>query len=550
MIGIEDSKRLETAVALRQSFDVAIEEGIIEQSFAFGEENGCEVMMDEEDNLFTSLGNAMVPLKGRKAHPFYAENRRIRFTHDSWKAIILNVMLDERIQEMHEHIAMSLERALDDEARSQDDFEKQIRVFKHWKSSGNFAKAALLALNIGSQLMLLGLNSQAILLFDDVLDILKEMTDDGELDAEHGGIGASVLEAIDAPALEYLMKLNISKGKAYSTLRRGMDGAEAYQSALDILNNTPCADDEEFDRSVSFPIFSGLFAVLKMGAIEQDRECSYEKELCKKFVEQARLNGDPVHYGRALAMEAETLGRLGNFEQALEVVERIKSIYNIETQHAAICKAYASDRVAQSFSHSVNFNNSLGRTQAALETCSYVVEEIVPKSDPKNVHNTFCLLYSVVIALKENGLALKARDIFQTRVVDPFEEHFGPGGSTYSKPMFRPILTVLDLQGREDQDVEKIDEFTSWALDENNFEQKVASCELAWAAYSASPKALLGEICFSLAKRQEVIENKSHLLQKAISLMEQSVANTESMPYSNMYAKKKLDAMKNFQEEC
>ena len=128
-----------------------------------------------------------------------------------------------------------------------------------------------------------------------------------------------------------------------------------------------------------------------MGAIEQDKECSYEKELCKKFVEQARLNGDPVHYGRALAMEAETLGRLGNFEQALEVVERIKSIYNIETQHAAICKAYASDRVAQSFSHSVNFNNYLGRTQAALETCSYVVEEIIPKSDPKNVHNAFCI---------------------------------------------------------------------------------------------------------------------------------------------------------------
>jgi len=550
MFGVEDSERLETAMALRESFDVAVEEGVIEQSFVSGEEDGCEEIIDEEDNLCHSLGNIMISLKGRKAHPFYGENRRLRFTHDSWKASILNVMLDERKQEIHEHVAMSLERALDDEAHNQDDFEKQIRVFKHWKSSGNFAKAALLALNIGSQLMLLGLNSQAILLFDDVLDILKEMTDDGELDAEHGGIGASVLEAIDAPALEYLMKLNISKGKAYSTLRRGMDGAEAYQSALDILNNTPCADDEEFDRSVSFPIFSGLFAVLKMGAIEQDRECSYEKELCKKFVEQARLNGDPVHYGRALAMEAETLGRLGNFEQALEVVERIKSIYNIETQHAAICKAYASDRVAQSFSHSVNFNNYLGRTQAALETCSYVVEEIIPKSDPKNVHNAFCLLYPVVIALKENGLPLKARDIFQTRVVDPFEEHFGPGGSTYSKPMFRPILTVLDLQGREDQDVEKIDEFTSWALDENNFEQKVASCELAWAAYSASPKALLGEICFSLAKRQEVIENKSHLLQKAISLMEQSVANTESMPYSNMYAKKKLDAMKNFQKEC
>ena len=250
MFGVEDSERLETAMALRESFDVAVEEGVIEQSFVFGEEDGCEEIIDEEDNLCHSLGNIMISLKWRKANPFYAENRRLRFTHDSWKASILNVMLDERKQEIHEHVAMSLERALDDEAHNQDDFEKQIRVFKHWKSSGNFAKAALLALNIGSQLMLLGLNSQAILLFDDVLDILKEMTDDGELDAEHGGIGASVLEAIDAPALEYLMKLNISKGKAYSTLRRGMDGAEAYQSALDVSAYTSASASSSFFSNV------------------------------------------------------------------------------------------------------------------------------------------------------------------------------------------------------------------------------------------------------------------------------------------------------------
>ena len=123
-----------------------------------------------------------------------------------------------------------------------------------------------------------------------------------------------------------------------------------------------------------------------MGAIEDDEECSYEKDLCKKFVEQARLCGDPVHYGRALAMEGETLGRLGDFEQALESLEHIKSIYNIETQHDAICKAYGSDRVAQIFAHSINWNKALGRIGAALDTCNYIVEELIPKCDPKNVH--------------------------------------------------------------------------------------------------------------------------------------------------------------------
>jgi len=301
---------------------------------------------------------------------------------------------------------------------------------------------------------------------------------------------------------------------------------------------------------VSFPIFSGLFIVLKSGVIEQDEECSYQKDLCKKFVEQARLNGDPVHYGRALAMEAETLGRLGNFEQALEVVERIKSIYNIETQHSAICKAYASDRVAQAFSHSVNFNNALGRTQAALDTCNYIVEEIVPKSDPKNIHNTFVLLYAVIITLKENGLALKARDVFQARIVDMFEEHFGPGGSTLSKPMFKPIMTLLSLVGDSCWEAEKIDECTAWALDETNFERMMKT-EMGWAAFSASPIAVYGEICFNLAKRRaDTDESRSRLIQKAISLMEQSIVNTANLPYPNMYAKKKLEAIHNFAKDC
>ncbi|KAL7537358.1 hypothetical protein ACHAXR_007762, partial [Thalassiosira sp. AJA248-18] len=539
---VKDSEQSKAAMDLRASFDVAVEEGILEEAFTCVEEDDYEEMVEEnEDDLCRSLGNITISLKGRKAHPFYSENRRIRFTHDSWRLSILSLMLHERILELHESVATFLERELDNET---EDIEKQIRVFKHWKSCSNFVKAASLALDIGRQLMLLGLNSQAILLFDEVLDILKEMTSGGRNDVKYGGISVSVLQDIEASELEYLMKLNISKGKAYATLRQGVDGAEAYQGALDILNNSPCAADERFDRSVSFPIFSGLFAVLKMGAIEQDAECSYEKDLCKKFVEQARLNGDPVHYGRALAMEAETLGRLGNFEQGLEVVERIKAIYNIESQHAAICKAYGSDRLAQAFTHSVNFNNALGRTQAALDMCDYIVEEIVPKSDPKNIHNTYCLVYAVIFTLKENGLAMKARDIFQTRVVDPFQEHFGPGGSTYSKPMFKPVLTMLDLQGRQGQEAERINEYTAWALDENEFEKKLVSCEMAWAAFSASPKACLSEICFSLAKRQEDVETRSRLIQKAICLMEQSVASTASLPYSNMYARKKLEMMK------
>jgi hypothetical protein len=284
-----------------------------------------------------------------------------------------------------------------------------------------------------------------------------------------------------------------------------------------------------------------------MGGTKDDTEGSYEKDLCKRFVEQARLNGDPVHYGRALAMEAETLGRLGNFEQALEVVERIKPIYNIETQHDTICKVYGSDRVAQAFSHSVNFNSALGNIQAALDTCNYIVEEVIPKSDPKNVHNSFCLLYTVFITFKENGLSLRAHEVFQKRIVAPFEEYFGQGGSTFSKPLFKPMLVMFELQAMDDIDAEKIEEYTEWALDEDNFEKKMAALESPWAGFSASPIALHSEICFDLGKRHFDTDRRNRLIQKAITLMEQSCANTHaSNAYSNRYAEMKLKVMKSF----
>ena len=235
MFGIKDTDRSQAAMAISNSFDVAVAEGILEQAYVGGEEDDCGEITEEseEDNLTRSLGRLSLSLKGRKVHPFYAENRCLRFTHDSWKVSILSVVLDERKREIHNYVALNLERELEEEGSDQDDFTKQIRILKHWKLSGNFAKAAIIALDVGGQLMLLGLNSQATLLFDDVLNILKEMSD-GKQDIKHGGISSSVLDAIIAPELEYVIKLNISKGKAYSTLSRPLDGVEAYQSALDV----------------------------------------------------------------------------------------------------------------------------------------------------------------------------------------------------------------------------------------------------------------------------------------------------------------------------
>jgi hypothetical protein len=190
MFRVRDSDRWESAMGLRSLFDTAVNEGILEQSFACGDvttddADGHAVsfeapISEEEETMSASLGNVNILLRGRKSHPLYAENRRYRFTHDSWKISILNIMLDGRKAELHEHAAITLEREMSEEAHDQDDLKGQLRVFTHWNSSGNFAKAAELGLKIGSQMMILGLNPQAIMIFDDVLDNLTSIeTEDG-----------------------------------------------------------------------------------------------------------------------------------------------------------------------------------------------------------------------------------------------------------------------------------------------------------------------------------------------------------------------------------
>ena len=111
-------------------------------------------------------------------------------------------MLDSRKEELHEQIATVLEREISQDTQSEGDLEMQIRVLKHWNLSGNFSKAADLALKIGGELMILGLNSQAELLFSDV--ILGLENDQGGI--TYGGISCSVLDAVEPAELELLIK--------------------------------------------------------------------------------------------------------------------------------------------------------------------------------------------------------------------------------------------------------------------------------------------------------------------------------------------------------
>ncbi len=191
VFGVKETEKVAAAMALRDALDLAVQEGIIEESYTGGEDdNDDEDAVEEDYDRGPSLGGVIVALTGRKSHPLYAENRRYRFTHDSWRISILSCMLHQRRCDLHEHIAIALESYVADESEQENNIERQIRILKHWTSSGNFVRSANISLKIGGQLMLLGLNTQGILLFDDSLAILKEQEMDS-CEESYGGMPVS-----------------------------------------------------------------------------------------------------------------------------------------------------------------------------------------------------------------------------------------------------------------------------------------------------------------------------------------------------------------------
>jgi hypothetical protein len=108
---------------------------------------------------------------------------------------------------------------------------------------------------------------------------------------------------------------------------------------------------------------------------------------------------------------------------------------------------------------------------------------------------------------------------------------------------------LLDLQGHQNEPVEKVKEYLDWALEEANFSVCSPSLESAWAAFAVSPNTFLGEICYYLARRADCPEHKDLLIKRGIRLIEASIETTRKLFFANLYANKKLNMFKSYAED-
>ena len=501
----EDAKHYEN---IRFALDEAVVEDILEESFGGG-----------SDDVQVGDGNLSVAAPSKISHAD-EDNMFFLYVHNVWRNIILNRLLASYKRDIHRKIAISLESQLGQE----EDYRSRVKLFRHWKASGDSCKASDLALEIGKSFENLGLQEQSILILEDALSMWASDASKDDNAEMIGGLSMDMVNGAEVSDIKNMIMVHIALAKVLANVHRGMHSAATYKNALAILGAAPAAGDLE-DRSFVFPIFSGLFVAIKFGDVEQDDACSYEKELVDKFITQTELNGDPIHYGRALAMKGEVYGRLGEYDKAFEAHRRLEMIYDADLHSVLVCKAYGSDRVAQSFGHSARWHMQQGNSEEALRTCLYVVNTLMPKMEARNVHNACVMLWPGLWVMKDMGLASEARKHFDELVVQKFSEHYADGATTWALAAYTPTLMLLDLCRNQGDQSERIDEYTAWALDKKNLEIN-SSLNGGLANFSRDVDSINAEICLLLTRVTEETDLKKRLVENGIYVAQLSMERT------------------------
>lgn len=252
--------------------------------------------------------------------------------------------------------------------------------------------------------------------------------------------------------------------------------------------------------------------------IEPDKEKAYELNLVTNFVEETRLNGDPVHYSRSLAMEGEFYSRQGQYEDALECHEKLKRIYNVDKHSALVVEAYVSDRSAQNYGISANCLYRLGRIKDALKLSDVVLDKMMPKMDLTNVHNSMIMIYPILWILKNERLPKKAASALERFIFEPFRLHFGDKGKTFSLVLFKPLNALFNILMYIEGELKAIDEnLIPWALEEESCYIST-SVDNSMSNFGRCGSSIGAEVCLLLSKHTKDQDIRKQLVEKGWKL--------------------------------
>jgi class 3 adenylate cyclase len=357
-----------------------------------------------------------------------------RWRQQIWYSTVYKLMLSPTRIALHAEIACKLEG---------DSIKTLTKKHHHWLQARNAKEACEVGLKVADWFSKRALLASAYKVLTQSLELAIDVADDAK---------------DNASALPLLIKVQIEKAKCLASMANKRGSAESYQLALSMFENAEEGAIE--DKSIVFPVISGILLALKWGAIEDDEDASYERELVRKFVESARAHGDLGHVSRAIALKGVMLQRLGKWTEAVASQEELEMVYTTELSEG-ICKAYGSDRGAQSYPLAAQWlyiTEGWKRSEKVEEQVAKSVELIESKEmEERNVHNKFMLVYPLVCLNLEGGKeeAGAALDLWEAHILAPFAKHYSADAKVFFKTAYQPVFWLLAIKAGRETEKEK-----------------------------------------------------------------------------------------------
>jgi len=203
--------------------------------------------------------------------------------------------------------------------------------------------------------------------------------------------------------------------------------------------------------------------------------------------------------------------------------------------------SYGSDRAVQCYGMAVLWYALLEKKEELESLTDYILNNLLPQLDLKNVHNTFMLLFPVLCTMKRRGMFQEARRIFTANITEKFQEHFGEGKTTFFRSMYKPTEILYTLGGGSwlDANIKPWEEMVDWAL-QSETGKFSPHMESATRGVGRDGTGTVAEICYLLAK-SDIVHNygnlakRLHLIEKGIILVEESLEKTKDSKV-NLYA--------------
>lgn len=499
------------------------------------------VVENDDDNVSRSLklGGSSVEIS-KTSSTFPTGQRIFEFSHSMWRSTVLDTMLNERKRDLHRKIASSMEVS-SNLLHDRSDLARLLMLFEHWKSSGDFKKAARLALFVGKRLGDWELLHQSVDIYRDVKDLCfgcVHRIDKHRRPEQDDWVLVSAKQDV----MEVIIRLHITMAETFmklSDLEQCLNTLkDAYMVSL--LLSKPCVVQHDYFSLKLLKILSsssGAFDSLMIPTLaslctildETDPGNEQLSSLIREFVDTTRRDGSPLHISRALAMEAGFYANRGNYERALEAQKLLQTVYNAKEHSRRLVKVYEKDHAMECSSQSILWSFLGGYQDESVCQAEFVIRHHLPLHHPHDVNAIMALLLPTVLVFKFVGRASDALYIFGKHVINPHHE-FAPS-ETYWVELFNPLMYLLQVTSMEEEDTYDgplVDSLESWVLNEANSYYSPHHLRMG--------HTFMGEICCRLGQLKQADDpERDSLMQKARFFLTPIARDVESEHEAWMY---------------